>query len=60
METAELVLSNLIVLQVLHLASIPVQSDSSGEEGIEVLNRPSYHLVQIMHLGQCLLSTLIL
>lgn len=35
METAELVLSNLIVVQVLHLASIPVQPDSLGEGGIE-------------------------
>lgn len=66
METAELVLPNLIVVQVLHLASIPVQPDSLGEGGIEglsphrVLNRPSYHLLHIMRLGQCLLSTLIL
>lgn len=35
METAEHLLSDLIVLQILCLASIPVQSDSPREEEID-------------------------
>lgn len=42
METAEQVLSNLIVLQILHLASILVKSDSPKEEAVEGFPHTDY------------------